>query len=495
MPLQTLTQVLLVIFSSFLLLSGCSRTLSPEIGLQELRAQAEERLLQDAKLAFMRAEYPEAVLLFNRFVKTHPHSNLVPEAQWWLARSYEEAGNLRLALARYQRLARSAPYPYAQEAELRARHLIEALGIESVSLSSPGVMMSFLHIPGTSGLRGIAEKGFRQGSRMLIDLGCPIHHLPSVSQEDHGESVLQWRNDFGQDVEGLLVEAVESGYLVFVGVTLRCVGLFGANEDVVHDQWRDWSFDPSARRYHRSPYFSLFSHGYQRAIREWLSRLQETKISGIVFFDEAPLGPYDGFHPLAIKQFEHQFKVTLDPERLFPPSVVRTGQQGTSAMLDLTLPSYPDLFWKWTGWKARERTRILVELIETLRASNPYLQFGVEIHLQSLFAPLYALVEYGEDWVEMAQAPVDVFVVRLPPTTASKERLLSGERAPSNSASFQRDLIKHMIEYLEDPQKVWVIRQVDHHGLQQGQWMDGESTGQSDWPEGVGELLDIQYVP
>ena len=105
MPSLALLKFLLTFLSLGLFLSGCFRPPSPEIGLQELRAQAEERLLQDAKLAFVRADYTEAVLLFNRFVRNHPRSIHAAEAQWWLARSYEQSGNLRLALARFQRLA------------------------------------------------------------------------------------------------------------------------------------------------------------------------------------------------------------------------------------------------------------------------------------------------------------------------------------------------------------------------------------------------------
>ena len=188
MPSSAQSKFFISILSLTVFLSGCFKSPSPEVELQELRAQAEERLLQDAKLAFIRADYPEAVLLFNRFVKTHSKSKLTPEAQWWLARSYQQLGNLRLALARFQRLAQSSKqHSYRHEARLQANNLIEVLGLDAVSLNIKGLSVKFQHLPREAEASPrIAHTRLRKGAVLLVDLGCPVQRQ-SFPHSDEGD--------------------------------------------------------------------------------------------------------------------------------------------------------------------------------------------------------------------------------------------------------------------------------------------------------------------
>ena len=496
MPLTALFQLLLAVLLFIVFLAGCVKAPSPEIGLQELRDQAEERLLQDAKLAFMRADYPEAVLLFHRFVKTHPRSHLTPEAQWWLARSYEQSGNLRLALARYQRLGQSSANPYRQEASLRANQLIKELGIEAVSTRARGLMVQFQDLPGKAAQSLMAQHHLGTGSVMLLDIGCPVQQPSSLAPVEQKTENSKWRNAYGQDLEGVIVDAADSGQLVFLGVSLPCLGLFSKEAERERSQWHEWSFDPTSQRQYLSPYFSLFSSGYQTAMRELLLMFSQLKIAGIVFRDQTPLGPYDGISPIAIKRFESAFDVSLDPVMLFGRGeVVRASQSGSGEFQDLTVPAYSNMFWKWAGWKARERLRVMSELVVLLREANPHLQFGVEFHPESLYAPVYALANFSEDWVETTHASFDFFVTHLPNPSYSETQTKHDKWSPSNSPMFQRDLVERVVEYLDDPQKVWVIR-LESPSPERMEFRSNKDPAQlPDLPEGVGELLDVRVLP
>ena len=58
-----------------------------------------------------------------------------------------------------------------------------------------------------------------------------------------------------------------------------------------------------------------------------------------------------------------------------------------------------------------------------------------------------------------------------------------------------RSLVEQMIDYLGEPQKVWVVEQKPLNSF----WdkSQGSSYGnvQPEWPEGVGEIIDVSPVP
>jgi tetratricopeptide (TPR) repeat protein len=70
---------------------------------------AQTRLLESAYRAFVQERYPLASAIFQRFVDSNPASPRLSEARWWLARSYEERGDLPAALSAYRAVVGEAP--------------------------------------------------------------------------------------------------------------------------------------------------------------------------------------------------------------------------------------------------------------------------------------------------------------------------------------------------------------------------------------------------
>ena len=95
--------VLLLVFS------GCA-DLEPRFPPSALPAtsgvdpalDAQARLLESAYRAFVQERYPLACALLQRFVDFNPDSSRLNEARWWLARSYEQSGDLPAALSAYR---------------------------------------------------------------------------------------------------------------------------------------------------------------------------------------------------------------------------------------------------------------------------------------------------------------------------------------------------------------------------------------------------------
>jgi len=498
MPSLALIKFLFLAGFLTVFLAGCFKSPSPEVGLMELRAQAEKRLLDDAKLAFVRSDYPEAVLLLNRFVKTHRHSKWVSEAQWWLARSYEQSGNLRLALARFQRLAQSsAQHPYRHEARLRAQTLIATLGIAALPSTTRGVSVRLHDIQSGSDISSLMSH-IRQtrGGVLLINLGCPVSPQSRGRIEEDKSTRSEWGNRYGRGLGPLINDAFQMGQAVYLGVSLPCLGMFAMESEEDIAAWHDWSYDPQSQRVRRSPFFSLFSSEYQAALLDMLSKLSRFKIAGMVFQEDVPLGPYEGLSPIARKRFADAFDAQLHPATLFMHgNPVRTSQRGPEEIQKLLMETYPDVFWKWAGWKSRERLRVMSELMQSVREQFPHLQFGVEIHQESLHAPVYALANFSEDWVEMAHAPFDFFVTRVSETGRSGMYSNLPNGFQSNLRSFQQELIQGMVKFLDDPQKVWVIVAKPNLRTGHGSVRREQQEKQRNWPEGVGELHDFSPVP
>ena len=498
MPSLALMKFLLLAVFLTVFLVSCFKAPSPDVGLMELRAQAEERLLEDAKLAFVRSDYPEAVLLLNRFVKTHPHSKWVPEAQWWLARSYEQSGNLRLALGRFQRLAQSSTgHPYRQEAKLRAQALIEALGIKALPSTTRGVAVRLSDIHGGSEISSLGSHIHATGGEvLLINLGCPESHQPGGIIEETKNENSGWSNHYGRGLGPLIDDAFQMGQAVYLGVSLPCLGMFAMDSEEDMADWHDWFFEPQSQQIRMSPYFSLFSSEYQTALLDMLSRLSRFKIVGMVFQEDVPLSPYQGLSSIAMKRFSEAFDTPLHPETLFlRGNPVRTSQRSPVKIEELLMETYPDVFWKWAGWKSRERLRVMRELMRSVREQFPHLQFGVEVHPESLYAPVYALANFSEDWVEMAHAPFDFFVTRVSDIESSGMYSNFPNQNQATPRVFEQDLIQRMVKFVDDPQKVWVIVPKQKTRPVYGSVWNKPPMKTFDWPEGVGEIHEFFPVP
>ena len=466
--------------------------------MRELRAQAEERLLQDGKLAFDRSDYPEAILLLSRFIKTHGYSVHVLEAQWWLAQSYEQLGNLHLGLDHFQRLAKSAyDHPYRREARLRAQFLIQTLGIGAISRKIHGVAIDLESLQNEKETALLVAR-FRQdkGAILMVNLGCPIQDLAKENNEPQGRKPTNWGNQVGQRLEPLVEDAYKAGQAVYLGVSLPCLGLFAEGEGDETLQWYDWVFEPRLQKVRTSPYFSVYSARYQAVVLDMLTKFSEFHIAGIVFQEDIPLGPYQGLSPVAIKRFEEKFETSLNVSTLFIQKVpFFKSQLRVENVQDSRSLSYPAVFWKWVGWKFRERLRVINGFMQSLRSRFPHLQFGTEIHLESLTNPVYALAMFSEDWVEVAQAPFDFFVANVTDSSLLRmhQNLSSKSRFPRQMVS--RSLVEQMIDYLGEPQKVWVVKQKPLNSFLDKSQGSSYGNAQPEWPEGVGEIIDVSPVP
>ncbi|MEE8234571.1 MAG: hypothetical protein V3R11_00020, partial [Nitrospirales bacterium] len=225
--------------------SGCVKTPSPEAALESLRARAAQRLLQEARQEALLGHYQEAAFLLNRVLTSHPSSSLRDEAQWWLARSYQQAGNLQLALENYRSLAQSTKKnAYRAEAKLRVAEIEGILGLSySEQPVINGVLVSVDQLQRADALEALVERSSLLGrTTIVLDLGCQNVSPSRSSTNESSERVTGWRRLIKEVVDPLVTQSHQNELSVYVAVTLRCLGRFKQEMDWPENTWSDWVF-------------------------------------------------------------------------------------------------------------------------------------------------------------------------------------------------------------------------------------------------------------
>lgn len=403
--------VLLVI----LIFAGCgpSVRLVPGDEVQTL-------LIQQAQGHFAEGRYEASMRILRRVVESYPRSPRQAEARWWLAQSYERSGFFKAALAEYRLLAALPPtsqpqqVSYGPAAKDRIAALEQRLGIlVNTSRGLVGLQLSPRTLPDTVSIdqwmQGIHQAGV---TMLVLDAGTrPGLGRDGVSAGAYFKT--SWATTV-KDVFGSAVPAAHrQGLAVFAAVSLRQMHWLDRQLG-----WNDVMMDRLTGRLVASPALDLFHPAYQEYLIGFLVDLAATGIDGVLIRADAPSGPQEGFSPYALRGFERNFAVKLDPTTLvFPDTTagrvapVRNGpparQEGTQD------------YWRWLGWKSRETITVLTQLRHAVRRRAPVLQFALELHREAVSDPMTALLYYGEDLLEAKAVRFDFYVTADGPPPAS----------------------------------------------------------------------------
>ena len=125
--------------------------------------EAQDRLLHTARSHLSEGSYEAAGDVLRRLIETHPQSPLLLEGHWWLARSYEQAGDLYAAL-------RVAPHPTFDR---QGENLICELPVP-MTLATMGGDVEISTLDGTERIR--VEPGTESGTVIRLR-GKGVPHL------------------------------------------------------------------------------------------------------------------------------------------------------------------------------------------------------------------------------------------------------------------------------------------------------------------------------
>ena len=404
-----------LVLLTILIVAGCgpSVRLVPGDEVQTL-------LIQQAQGHFAEGRYEASARILRRVVESYPRSPRQAEARWWMAQSYERSGFFKAALAEYRLLAALPPasqpqqVSYGTAARDRIAALEQRLGIlANTSRGLVGLQVAPRSVPDAAAIdqwvQGISQAGI---TMLVLDAGTK----PGVGR-DGSPAGVYFKTSWAATVKDVFNSAVPAahrqGLAVFASVSLRQMNWLDRQLG-----WNDVMLDRLTGRLAVSPELDLFHPAYQEYLIGFLADLAATGIDGVLFRAEAPSGPQEGFSPSALRGFERNFAVKLDPTALvFPDTTagrvapVRNGQparqEGTQD------------YWRWLGWKSRETITVLTQLRHAVRRRAPVLQFALELHREAVSDPMTALLHYGEDLLEAKAVRFDFYVTADGPPPAS----------------------------------------------------------------------------
>ncbi len=464
----------------------------PIPGLQQSQniRRIHERLFQEAQHHFNARDFQQAIRELTRLLALDPQGDLEKDGHWWLGRSYDQIGDWESAQREYRQLA-SAPTSQRYQSK-SAKRLQEIQRLrqqqELPPMDTRAIRFALNQLPGAHGFEQGIKKMKQDGvTTLLIDLGCQrmaLNHLLSKSSEPLPE--------IGQ-LQALMRDYAERshrvGLLMYVGVNLRCLGHWAPSQ---HQVWRDRMYRVSTSTLHATKWFDLFHPAYQEFLARFLARICKEGVDGLVFLNDHPLGLFDGVTRIGMKRFETQFGVAFDPSRIFhqgfDPLGTAKGPKGFSRAKGSKSPDF--LFWRWAGWKARERLTILESVVDRLRSQYPSVQFGLELHPHGLTDPVGALVKYAEDAMDAAGRSFSFFFVRPEidrRSTFTEQAVVEKLRRISTKAVLGR-----LLPVVDDPRRIWVSMPATGGQRLRPKTAAGKVSPLRNFPSGIGVVHDLR---
>ncbi len=492
--------------ASLLLVGGCARPRLPEAPPAPPRLtlthQVQSKLIEDAREHLEQGRFRVAARLLRNLIGSHPDSPFHLDMRWALAQAHVAADDLPAALDEYRRIIRAArggvsdTRNYADKAERRIallRHKLKPVRGGSRSLNliqiSPGRLPPRADLP--KWMESLRQSGI---TTLILEVGTESVPPPSsehvASPDGNGQppapAGVYFRTNratvIDDSIERVIPLAHRYGLAVFGAVTLRQMNWLEPSVG-----WADRMYDPGERRLRRSAALDLFHPGFQDYLTGLLTDLADTGIDGLVFRADAPMGPTDGFSPFALDQFGNSFGIQLDPSELFAARISRRWH-GPS--------DYAPAFWRWTGWKARERLKIMDRLRQAMRQRAPKLEFAIEVHPEAVHRPIEALVWYSEDLLEAKHAMFDYVLVRTdkPWSTHTMTAPEPGDPNASPSEQAEAGLVTRLIAVMGDPGRVWVTTPLPTNDLATVSRDLNPQADRASFAQGIG-LLYMKRVP
>ena len=452
--------------------------------------QIHERLLKKAQDYFDAQQFPDAIRELTRMLALDPDVDLEGDGHWWLGQSYEHVKDWESAQREYRWLA-SAPkgQRYQSHSSNRLNEIQVLLeGRKAPPQNTQAIRFALNQLPVAEGFEEGITKMKRDGvTTLLIDLGCKRLVLNQANSQSSEKP-----SDIG-GLQALLrsyaTRSHRAGLLMYVGVNLRCLGNWAPSE---HQAWRDRTYHIDTKTFQTTKWFDLFHPAYQEFLSRFLLRMCKEGVDGVVLLNDYPLGPVDGVTEIGLKRFEKKFGVTFDSSQVFyqgfEPLRLANVSHGDSTQMGAKTKDR--LFWRWAGWKARQRLAILEAVVDRLRAQYPSVQFGLELHPHALTNPVGALVKFAEDAMDATQRPFSFFFVRPEidrRSTYTEQAVIEKLRRISTKAVLDR-----LLPVVDGPRRVWVSMPAKGGKRLRSTTAAKDAAPLQHFPNGIGVVHDLR---
>ena len=429
-----------------------------------------------------------------------------------LARTYEQAGNMRNALETYRCIVQeygqdtNRDRHIVREARSRMSALLPRAELERRSANGMvGVRVSPSSLPPreqrVEWIRNLKEGGI---TFIVLDVGTPpplnsahgsLQRPQSLGGPEQPAGVYfqtQWASVVEDLIDQVVPVAHEQGLNVFGVLTLRRMPWVEPSAG-----WADRVYDPGAQQVQRGVALDLFHPGFQKYLLRLCTDLAHSGIDGVVFSASAPVGPYDGFTRDGLDGFREQFGEDLDVRALFiapQPSAITEGMDPLREEPAHTREFSQD-FWRWAGWKARERVKVFAQLMHVMRDNAPTIQFVLEVHPEAVTHPVRALAQYSEDLAEGKRAGFDGVLTQAAHWDSSQNSMshpvqLGQEPKGAREALDQMTPMARFLDLVGTATQLWVSRPGPPRVTPQGR-VEGVTrpSDQAGFPGGIGMVF------
>jgi hypothetical protein len=351
---------------------------------------AQTRLLESAYRAYVQARYPLASVLLQRFVDSNPNSSRLSEARWWLARSYEESGNLPAALSAYRAVVGevSQSTPLAGSYEFHALNRLDefrrSLGPSSLLTRRQIALWltsaDWLMIPDVRlWIEQLADAGV---TALIVEAGSPF-----CETVQPGLTGVYFQTSKVPVVEDLFTVIVPVAHAKGMAV-LASLNLHEPGWTTVNPEWGTVMAGNTDQVFLPVSHVDVLHPDYQRLVSEVAQDLLRTDIDGLVVGARRAKGFAEEWSPTSRRMFEGQFGISFDSH-------------------DQSISPDP---WRWAGWKTRSYLGFVARLTQQLRQTRPGLLVAVVVHEGAVLSPADALTAYGEDVLETKQRGLHLVV-------------------------------------------------------------------------------------
>ena len=291
---------------------------------------AQTRLLESAYGAFVQECYPLASALLQRFVDSNPDSPRLSEARWWLARSYEQRGDLMAALSAYRAVVVAAPRstPLADSYEFQA---LNRLDVFRRSLGPSSLLERRQIALWLTGAEWLTIPDIRLWIAQLADAGVTslIVEAGSSSLEtmQSGPMGVYFQTSKVPVIEDLFKVIVPAAHAKGMAV-LASLNLHEPGWTTVNPEWGTVMANRTDQMLQPVGHVDVLHPDYQRFVSEVAQDLLRTDIDGLVVGARRAKGFAEEWSPTSRRMFEGQFGPSFDSH---------------------DQPVSPDA-WRWAGW-------------------------------------------------------------------------------------------------------------------------------------------------
>ena len=329
-------------------------------------------------LCYLKMEkYEEAIQNFGLYIKNYQDGDRVKEAKKGIQMSKE-------------RLSPVSPPPPQKAKRVKRRICAQIFSFDAKTFEEVEKKVKALK---QSGVDTLIIKAFQNRGDRTDRFVTPLHESGVYFKTEYAPVV--------DDVLGKLAEIVHrNGLELFAWMTTRYAD-YGS--DVPPEQ-RSKRYNFETKKMEVTRGFNLFHPEVLKRLEGLFRDLARYPIDGILFQDDLILKHNEDFSSSANKAFLKEFGFSPHPDLFYiDPYKSQSGKYYVKA--------YSDSFWTWAHWKNRWLVNVAQQLMTAARASNPKLQFGINLYYEAVLNNSNAAAWFSQTLSEVLNKDFDYYAV------------------------------------------------------------------------------------